>query len=228
MDDPNDIIACSISKLLFVADCRMDKPNSVGCLWKVCPSGKVTRWLLGGGLSPYSLSIRNGRILVTPLDAKQLLIFNTEQQLKKKIALPKRMEPRHAVETENKTIIIAHWGRHKGSRAFQIAEFDASGNSLKSFCSQEDLNDFPYVWLDMTGRVLVVDSWNSRIILLNKELQMERTLVGHLDNNPYRLCYMEQAGLLFVGESGEYVKVFNVSFPPSTIDAAANHTSAQH
>jgi len=59
---------------------------------------------------------------------------------------------------------------------------------------------------------------------------MERTLVGHLDNNPYRLCYMEQAGLLFVGESGEYVKVFNVSFPPSpAADDAANHTPpSQH
>jgi len=56
--------------------------------------------------------------------------------------------------------------------------------------------------------------------MLNKDLQMERTLVAHLDNNPYRLCYVEQAGLLFVGESGEYVKMYNVSYPPST----ANHT----
>jgi len=48
---------------------------------------------------------------------------------------------------------------------------------------------------------------------------LERTLVDHLDNNPYRLFYMEQSGQLFVGESGEYVKVFNVSYPPST----ANH-----
>jgi len=53
----------------------------------------------------------------------------------------------------------------------------------------------------------------------NKDLKLERTLVDHLDNNPYRLFYMEQSGQLFVGESGEYVKVFNVSYPPST----ANH-----
>ena len=70
MDDPNDIVACNTSKLLFVADCRTDKPGCVGCLWKVSPSGTVTRWLLSGGLSPYSLSIRNGRILVTPTNAK--------------------------------------------------------------------------------------------------------------------------------------------------------------
>jgi len=61
-----------------------------------------------------------------------------------------------------------------------------------------------------------VPNWK---VVFNKDLQMERTLVGHLDNNPYRLCYMEQNGLLFVGESGEFVKVFSVSYPPS----AANH-----
>jgi len=184
------------------------------------PTGKVTRWLLRGGLSPYSLSIRNDRILVTPLHAKQLLIFNTEQQLKKKIALPKRMEARHAVETANRTIIICHWGRRKGTKVFQIGEFDDAGNALKMFTGPDDLNDFPHVVVDLTGRLLVVDGWNSRVILLNKDLQMERTLVAHLDNNPYRVCYAEQAGLLFVGESGEYVKVYNVSHPPSTANDA--------
>jgi len=41
MDDPNDIAACTTSRQLFVADCRTDKPNCVGCLWKVTPTGKV-------------------------------------------------------------------------------------------------------------------------------------------------------------------------------------------
>jgi len=77
MDDPNDIAVCTIKRELYVADCRTDKPSCVGCVWKVNPSGKVTRWMLRGGLSPYALSIRNGRILVVPLQAKQLLIFLT-------------------------------------------------------------------------------------------------------------------------------------------------------
>jgi len=64
-----------------------------------------------------------------------------------------------------------------------------------------------------------VDSWNSRVILLNKDLHLERVLVDNLDSSPYRLCYMEQSGQLFVGESVETVKVYSVSFPPSI----ANH-----
>jgi len=44
---------------------------------------------------------------------------------------------------------------------------------------------------------------------------LERILVDHLDNNPYRLCYSEKVGQLFVGESVENVKVYAVSFPPT-------------
>jgi len=68
-------------------------------------------------------------------------------------------------------IIICHWGRRKGTKLFQIGEFDASGNNVKTFCGTDELNDFPYICLDLGGRALVVDSWNSRVVLLNKDLQ---------------------------------------------------------
>ena len=177
-------------------------------------------------MSPYSLSIREGRICVTPLNSKQLLIFNSEQKLKKRIPLPGRMEPRHAAETDHKTVIVCHWGRRNNTNMFQIGEFDSTGNQVKVFSGPDDLNDFPHMNLDVDGRVLVVDSWNCRVILLNKDLQLERTLVEHLqlertlvehlDNNPYRLCYVERTGRLYVGESGESVKVYDISYPPST------------
>ena len=102
---------------------------------------------------------------------------------------------------------------------FQIGEFDFSGTNLKTFCGVDEINDFPHVSVDLSGRLLVVDSWNNRVILLNKDLQLERILVNHLDNNPYRLYYMEQSGQLFVGESVEYVKVYGVSYPPSNASA---------
>jgi len=220
MDDPNDIAVCTAMSLLFVADCRTDKPNCVGCLWKVTPSGQVTRWMLRGNLSPYSLSIRNDRILIIPLNSQMLLIFSTEQRLKKKIILPGRMEPRHAVETVNRTVIVCHWGRRTdGSKVFQVGEFDGTGKSIKVFVATDDLNDFAHMRLDPDGRLLVVDSWKNCVFLLNKNLQLERILVQNLDNNPYRLFYSETSGQMFIGESIEHVKVYNVSYPPST----ANH-----
>jgi len=221
MDDPNDIAVCTTTNELFIADCRIDKPNCVGCIWKVTPSKTMTRWMLRGGMSPYSLSIRKDRILVIPLHSQMLLIFGTEQRLKRKIVLPGRMEPRHAVETEHRTVIVCHWGRRiDGSKVFQIGEFDGTGQNLKVFSATDDLNDFAHMRLDPDGRLLVVDSWKSCVLLLNKNLQLERILVQNLDNNPYRLFYAEQTGHLFIGESVEHVKVYNVSYPPSS---TANH-----
>ena len=221
MDDPNDIAVCTTTNELFIADCRTEKPDSVGCIWKVTPSRNITRWMLRGGMSPYALSIRKDRILVTPLNSQMLLIFGTEQRLKRKIVLPGRMELRHAVETENKTVIVCYWGRRiDGSKGFQIGEFDGTGKTLQIFVATDDMNDFAHMYVDPDGRLLVIDGWKSCVCLLNKNLQLERILVQNLDNNPYRLFYAEQTGHLFIGESVEHVKVFNVSYPPSS---AANH-----
>jgi len=57
-----------------------------------------------------------------------------------------------------------------------------------------------------------------------EDFQLERILVDHLDNNPYRLCYVEKVGQLFVGESVENVKVYTVSFPPSRPNHTSKHT----
>ena len=127
MNDPNDIAACTTSKLLYVADCSTGKRDSTGCMWKVSPSGKVSQWLLDEGFSPYSLSVRKGRVLMTPLSDNQLLIFDEKQQLKEKIPLPGRMEPRHAVETGRKTVVVCHWGRGgEEAGVFQIGEFEVA------------------------------------------------------------------------------------------------------
>jgi len=219
MDDPNDLCVCASTSEIFVADCRTDRENAIGCMWKVTPSGKFTRWLLRGGLSPYSLSIRNDRVLITPLNSRLLLIFNTEQKLKKKIALPARMEPRHAVETDHNTVVVCLWGRRDGAKVFKLAEFDDTGKQLRMFLATDALNDLPHAFVDTSsGKVLVVDSWNSNVILLSNNLELERVLVNHLDNNPYRIFYEQQTGHLFIGESVENIKVYSVSYPPNTAD----------
>jgi len=43
-------------------------------MWKVSPSGAVSQWQLADGASPYSLSVRKGRILVTPLQGHHVLV----------------------------------------------------------------------------------------------------------------------------------------------------------
>lgn len=70
------------------------------------------------------------------------------------------------------------------------------------FGDQRKLRRPCYLALDIDGRVLVVDSGNRRILLLNSDLQLERILLsaddGSLNEDPQRLCL---SGQLFVGLS---------------------------
>ena len=77
----------------------------MGCVWKVRPSGQAALWILRGGFSPYAMSIRGGRLLVTPVDGKQLPIYDPQQKLVRRITLPKGIKPRHAIETGHRTVI---------------------------------------------------------------------------------------------------------------------------
>ena len=200
----------------YVADCRQDTLDRIGRMWKVGKSREITKWLLPGEISPYSLSIREGRVLVTPLGTNQLFIYGPQEQLETEIQLPQRTEPRHAVETahktvvvchtaslgeilllllllplllppppphametSHKTVVVCHWGRRDRANVFQLDEFDFAGVVLKKFHSVDTLHDFPHMCLDRSGRLMLVDSWSSRVILLNKDLQLERILVCH-------------------------------------------------
>ena len=81
------------------------RPGRMGCVWKVRPSGQAALWILRGGFSPYAMSIRGGRLLVTPVDGKQLPIYDPQQKLVRRITLPRGIKPRHAIETGHRTVI---------------------------------------------------------------------------------------------------------------------------
>jgi len=83
------------------------------------------------------------------------------------------------MDSGHRTVIVCHWGHRDGTGVFQIGEFDGSGKKLKTFSGPGDLNDFPHACLDFSGRVLVIDSWNGRVMLLNKDLQLT---TSSLDN----------------------------------------------
>ena len=55
----------------------------------------------------------------------------------------------------HRTVIVCHWGRQNATKVFMIAELDGSGNNLRTFHTPDNLNDFPHVCLDSSGRVLV-------------------------------------------------------------------------
>ena len=63
--------------------------------------------------SPYSVSVRRRRVLVTCRISEQLLLYNDAGSRLARVKLPRFSEPRHAVETQHKTFVVCHVGRPK-------------------------------------------------------------------------------------------------------------------
>ena len=80
----------------------------------------------------------------------------------------------------------------------QVSEVDMTGAVLRSF----DVGWPHHLSLDSEGHLLVADHGNHRILLLNSQLELQRVLIDHNSQVemrwPRRLCYNEQASILYV------------------------------
>jgi len=104
----------------------------------------------------------------------------------------------------------------------RVCEVDMTGRMLKAFGSApgEDvgqLNVAPYVSLDDEERVIVADSLNHRVLLLNKQLMLQRVLVtwhprpgSHDAGGPFRLHYDSHSGRLLVGLDKGHVDIYQL------------------
>src|SRR5664279_3828468 len=89
----------------------------------------------------------------------------------------------------------------------QVAELDGEGRVLRVFgglrCDGPHQLNWPrYLSLDVDGRVLVADWGNSRILLLDSKLKLQRVLLSadnKLDSKPWRMYFNQQTGQLTVG-----------------------------
>jgi NHL repeat len=103
----------------------------------------------------------------------------------------------------------------------KVSEIDCSGCILRTFTgvqdgsSQQPLDMPRHLALDSDGRVLVADTGNDRILLLNPDLDFERVLLnrkdGSLERKPWRICLIEHSAQLIVGYcESKHVAVFRV------------------
>jgi hypothetical protein len=216
MKEPRDIAACSVSQHLYIAD------NQAGCVWRTEVSGLVDRWTRYIAVdSPWSLSVTSGRLLVVS-DNNKLVQYGDTPDQPKHIPLPDYMDPRHAVETSHGTFIVCHTGRYTGRRdddqRHQVSEVDVDGRVVRVYGGQRGHGPhqlyYPYhLAQDAAGRLLVADTDNRRIVLLNSQLELDRVLLDSvdLDLKPRYLSYVEETGQLVVVELGYgYVKVYSI------------------
>ena len=210
---PKDIVACDINQCCYVAD-----STGVWIIHDVDESKSETKqdyriWLHNTHL--ISLSIANGRLLIT--EPKRLLIFNSNREREYTIELigDRLAGTQHAVETSNGTIILCKYD----CTYYYITEIRMTGDLIRSYGGTQDrmrLSVYRYAAYDRCHKLLfVVDQFNRRVLIFDGNLRLVQILL--IDEYDFftKVCYAKDLKLLLVFGWNPQVDVYRVLFHES-------------
>jgi len=225
LKDPRDIAAGS--RCLYVSDER-----SVA-IWRVkAADSKVDQWLSGVKAASVSVTSEEKLVLLVLGDIQgsvkernatwrgEIQIYSRGAVKETVIKLSRDITaPQCVVMTTRKTFVVSYgsyW--HEMNR---VCEVDMTGRMLKAFGSTPDdgvgqLNTPGNVSLDDDERIIVADSLNNRVLLLNKQLLLQRVLVTwhpQLRGDaacPASLHYDSHSGRLLVGLVTGHVDIYQL------------------
>jgi len=224
---PYDIAAGS--SCLYVSD-----PGSDGAIWRVkAADSKVDQWLSGVLALSVSVTSEEKLVLLVVVDYQgsweertaswrgEIDIYSPGAVKETVIKLSRDITaPLSVVMTQRKTFIVSYglkW--HEMNR---VCEVDMTGRTLKAFGSAPgeavgQINEPRSVSLDDEERIIVADSLNHRVLLLNKQLMLQRVLVKwprpqSLSDvrGPVRLHYDSHSGRLLVGLGSRHVDIYQL------------------
>jgi len=226
---PYDIAAGS--SCIYVSDLGS---NANPAMWRLkAADSKVDQWLSGLAVASISVTSEEKLVLLVLADKQgspeethlthrcDIQIYSPGALKETVIKLSRDINsPRRVVMTTRKTFIVCYgspW--HEMNR---VCEVDMTGRMLKAFGSApgEDvgqLNMPCYVSLDDEERIIVADSLNNRVLLLSKQLMLQRVLVTphrrpHSKEvwGPARLHYDSPSGKLLVGLVPGHVDIYQL------------------
>jgi hypothetical protein len=211
LSDPWDIAACSINNCLYVGG-----KDDVGshCVWKVKTDHKDFKWLERFG-SGQSLSVTSeGHILMlVRSEPHKVDIYDTGGIKLQSLHLPRDITSAwHAVQTANKHFIVCH-GYDKGQH--RVCEVNNEGVIVKSYGGSAGfefrLRGPERIIQDSEERVFVADTDNDRVVLLDKQLNIQRVLLTwSRDSGPSHLFYDRVTSKLIVGFDSGKVEIFSL------------------
>ena len=223
---PQDIAAGS--SCLYVSDFGSD------AIWRVkAADSKVDQWLSGVSAVSVSVTLEEKLVLLVVVDGQgsveertsswrgEIHIYSPGAVKETVIKLSRDITAPHCVVmTQRKTFIVGYgieW--HEMNR---VCEVDMTGRTLKAFGSAPggavgQLNGPRHVSLDDEERIIVADTRNDRVLLLNKHLMLQRVLVkwprpqspGDV-YGPQRLHYDSHSGRLLVGLLTGHVDMYQL------------------
>ena len=219
---PHDIVAGSIC--LYVSD-----PPS-NAIWRVrAADSKEDPILWVSGVKAVSVSVTSEEklVLLVVFDvqgsvAERNATYRGEIQIYGRGAVKETViklstditAPLCVVMTTRKTFIVSYgfqW--HEMNR---VCEVDMTGRMVKAFGSTTGYGvgqlNTPYnVSLDDDERIIVADTCNHRVLLLNEQLMLQRVLVSDVHPRcPRRLHYESHSGRLLVGLTNGHVDIYQL------------------
>jgi len=197
MEWPQQIVACATTEKLFVAD--MQK-SQAGCVWRLSADGDFDRHLPNSQdpepLWPRSVAVSDGRLLVVSFP-NILLLYAVGGRRLRKVELPRDMEVQHAVATDHNTFLVA-LSRAENTLVL-LREVDLHGNDVRH-CPVEFILPIHFVRYPVgpccryQGHVVVADSEDNRVILLDDRLNFKHFLLhGDQVSRPRRLLLPPEA-----------------------------------
>lgn len=200
MEDPQDMVICPFSKLLYIADNLHNDRSSR--LWIVdLSAGERIVKFEEFGFAIRSLAVTSVGLLMVPTVVKDgcVPVYKDGQKLEK-IKLPCDVSPSQAFETTI-GIFVAFFNDH-------IVQFMANGETVH--CSGHSLGDARHVVFSQ-NRLLVLDGRGRRILVVNLQLKHELIISlvrDKVDGRLYKMCFDEKLGKIYVGtESGGRVGI---------------------
>jgi len=215
LSDPCDIVVCNKSGQLYIAD-----RNTLCAVWRVSllPYEQVENFLSYRWL-PLSLSIRDGRLLVTPRRGDSLFLHDADGSLLNHVELPSYMLAAHALESPQNTYVVCHYKRFVGETEFEqnsVTEVDVAGRVIRVFNSQ--LNSTraiqlcrPHHLVLHKNHVVIADTRSGSIFSSTSDLQFKRILLHSLKDQPHRMCISESTFLFVSNVDSRVINVYSIS-----------------
>jgi len=225
---PRDIAAGS--SCLYVSDAGSY------AIWRVkAADNKADQWLSGVWAVSVSVTSEEKLVLLVMVDRQgsveernlthhcEIHVYSSGAVKETVIELSRDVftSPWCAVMTTRKTFIVSYgsvW--HEMNR---VCEVDMTGHMLKAFGSPPgkgagQLNEPCHLSMDDEERVIVTDGLNNRVLLLSKQLMLQRVLVTWNDpqsltdgaRRPLGLHYDRHSGRLLIGLASGPVDIYQL------------------
>jgi hypothetical protein len=203
LQDPRDIVLCDVGYQLYIADCSGQR-----AVWRLnVSSANQVEQFVTTPRRPWSISMRNRRLLITPYDGEVLLVYRSDDRKLKTIELPRYMFALHAVETSDGSFVVSHYNGWIGDTKPEhnsVSVLNVNGAVVRTFdgrCDGLHLNSPYHLAIDGDDHVIVADRLNERVVVLESDLRLKRVLMTSLDRQPIRLCLGKKNGSLVVAYS---------------------------